>query len=58
MIMLIGTPIMIMIEYFMVKFGAESFSNPVMFGLPLWIPFIWAYGLVAFNRIFLSWEKL
>ena len=57
-IMIIGTPIIMIIEYLLVRSGAESFSNPVVFGLPIWLPFIWAYGLVVMKRIAMFLSKL
>ena len=31
--------------------GYQSFTNPDFLGIPLWLPIVWAYGLMAMKRI-------
>jgi hypothetical protein len=39
-------------EYLFVSTGVEVFRRASLFGvMPLWIPFLWAYGFVAVKRI-------
>jgi hypothetical protein len=42
---------MIVSEYLFIKTGVETFNRTTLFGLmPLWLPFLWAYGFVAIKR--------
>ncbi|HTY39501.1 MAG TPA: hypothetical protein VMC43_00180 [Candidatus Paceibacterota bacterium] len=42
---------MIASEYLFVSTGVETFKRRTIFGLmPLWLPFLWAYGFVAIKR--------
>ncbi len=46
-----GFIIMIICEYFFVSTGVETFQRNSLFGMmPLWLPFLWAYGFVAIKR--------
>jgi len=50
-VLIFGFFIMIVAEYFFVMTGVETFSRNTLFGLmPLWLPFLWAYGYVAIKR--------
>lgn len=31
--------------------GYQSFTNPDFLGIPIWLPIVWAYGLMAMKRI-------
>ena len=33
------------------KSGYQSFTNPDIFGIPVWLPIAWGYGFVAMKRI-------
>lgn len=38
-------------EYIFISTGVETFVRNSLFGLmPLWLPFLWAYGFVAIKR--------
>ncbi len=38
-------------EYIFISTGVETFTRNSLFGLmPLWLPFLWAYGFVAIKR--------
>ncbi len=38
-------------EYFFVMTGVETFNRVSFLGvMPLWLPFLWAYGFVAMKR--------
>jgi len=38
-------------EYLFVSTGVETFTRKSFFGLiPLWLPFLWAYGFVVIKR--------
>jgi hypothetical protein len=51
MILVFGFFIMIVSEYLFVSTGVETFKRNTLFGLmPLWLPFLWAYGFVAIKR--------
>lgn len=49
-----GLVAMTISEYFFVSTGAETFVRNSLFGLiPLWLPFLWAYGFVVIKRTIL-----
>ncbi|OGZ05389.1 MAG: hypothetical protein A3C93_05070 [Candidatus Lloydbacteria bacterium RIFCSPHIGHO2_02_FULL_54_17] len=38
-------------EYFFIATGVETFNRVSFLGvMPLWLPFLWAYGFVAMKR--------
>jgi len=46
-----GFVIMLVSEYLFISTGVETFERNTLFGLmPLWLPFLWAYGFVAIKR--------
>jgi hypothetical protein len=48
---LFGFFAMILFEFFFVSTGVERFNRNSLFGvMPLWLPFLWAYGFVAIGR--------
>lgn len=50
-VMLFGFVIMIISEYIFTRTGVETFNRHTLFDLmPLWLPFLWAYGFVAIKR--------
>ena len=50
-IYLFGFFAMIISEYLFVSTGVEIFKRASLFGLmPLWLPFLWAYGFVVIKR--------
>ena len=51
LILAFGFVIMIISEYLFISTGVETFVRNSLFGLmPLWLPFLWAYGFVAIKR--------
>jgi hypothetical protein len=51
LILIFGFFIMIASEYLFVSTGVETFNRNSLLGLmPLWLPFLWAYGFVAIKR--------
>jgi hypothetical protein len=51
LMLLFGFVIMIISEYLFISTGVETFVRNSLFGLmPLWLPFLWAYGFVAIKR--------
>lgn len=51
LILAFGFCIMVASEYLFVSTGVETFVRNSLFGLmPLWLPFLWAYGFVAIKR--------
>lgn len=51
LVLAFGFVIMIAAEYLFVSTGVETFNRHTLFGLmPLWLPFLWAYGFVAIKR--------
>jgi hypothetical protein len=51
LVLAFGFCIMIVSEYLFIKTGVETFNRTTLFGLmPLWLPFLWAYGFVAIKR--------
>ncbi|KND52120.1 MAG: hypothetical protein AB198_00935 [Parcubacteria bacterium C7867-003] len=50
-ILVFGFVIMIIFEYIFISTGVETFTRNSLFGImPLWLPFLWAYGFVAIKR--------
>ena len=50
-ILAFGFVIMLVSEYIFISTGVETFVRNSLFGLmPLWLPFLWAYGFVAIKR--------
>ena len=50
-ILFFGFFVMIISEYFFISTGVETFNRNSLLGLmPLWLPFLWAYGFVAIKR--------
>lgn len=50
-VLVFGFFIMIASEYLFVSTGVETFERNSLLGLlPLWLPFLWAYGFVAIKR--------
>lgn len=46
-----GFFVMIAAEYFFILTGVETFNRVSFLGvMPLWLPFLWAYGFVAMKR--------
>lgn len=51
-VMLFGFIIMIISESIFISTGVEEFKRNSLFGImPLWLPFLWAYGFVAIKRL-------
>ncbi|MFH0952559.1 MAG: hypothetical protein V1838_05300 [Patescibacteria group bacterium] len=49
--LIFGFFIMLVLEYIFISTGVETFERNSLFGLmPLWLPFLWAYALVAMKR--------
>lgn len=50
-ILIFGFFVMIASEYLFVGTGVETFNRNSLLGvMPLWLPFLWAYGFVAIKR--------
>jgi hypothetical protein len=50
-ILVFGFFVMIVSEYLFVSTGVEIFNRNSLLGImPLWLPFLWAYGFVAIKR--------
>ncbi len=50
-VLIFGFVIMIVSEYFFISTGVETFMRNSLLGLmPLWLPFLWAYGFVVIKR--------
>lgn len=50
-IMIFGFIIMTISEYIFISTGVETFTRNSFLGLmPLWLPFLWAYGFVLISR--------
>ncbi len=48
---LFGLVAMTVSEYFFIHTGVETFARVSLFGImPLWLPFLWAYGFVTIKR--------
>lgn len=46
-----GFVVITFFEYIFVSTGVETFVRNSLFGIiPLWLPFLWAYGFVAIKR--------
>ena len=50
-VFLFGFFAMALFEWFFISTGVERFNRNSLFGImPLWLPFLWAYGFVAISR--------
>ncbi len=50
-VLIFGFIVMIVSEYFFINTGVETFNRHTLLGImPLWLPFLWAYGFVAIKR--------
>lgn len=57
-ILFFGFIFMIISEFLFIKTGVETFVRTSLFGLmPLWLPFLWAYGFVVISRSVKILEK-
>ena len=46
-----GFVVITFFEYIFISTGVETFTRNSLFGvMPLWLPFLWAYGFVAIKR--------
>jgi hypothetical protein len=55
---LFGCIVMTISEYLFISTGVETFVRNSLFGImPLWLPFLWAYGFVAIVRSVKILEK-
>ena len=51
LVLCFGFVIMIVFEYIFISTGVETFIRNSLFNLmPLWLPFLWAYGFVAMKH--------
>jgi hypothetical protein len=58
LILFFGFAIMIASEYLFISTGVEKFVRNSLFGLmPLWLPFLWAYGFVVIKRSVIILDK-
>lgn len=52
LILALGFVFMTISEYFFILTGVETFERNSLFGImPLWLPFLWAYGFIAIKRL-------
>lgn len=52
LIFLFGFIIMLISEYIFISTGVEKFIRNSLFGImPIWLPFLWAYGFVVISRL-------
>jgi hypothetical protein len=50
-VLTVGFSSMIFFEYIFISTGVEVFLRNSLFGImPLWLPFLWAYGFVVIKR--------
>ncbi len=51
-VLLFGFVAMTISEYFFIMTGVETFNRVSFLGvMPLWLPFLWAYGFVVMKRV-------
>ena len=50
-IFIAGFILMIIFEFIFISTGVETFIRNSLFGMPLWLPFLWGYGFVAIRRV-------
>jgi hypothetical protein len=54
----IGFCFMLISEALFISTGVETFQRRSLFGImPLWLPFLWAYGFIAIRRAIHIIEK-
>lgn len=53
-----GFIVMSISEYFFIRTGVEVFERKSFLGvMPLWLPFLWAYGFVVMKRSIIILDK-
>jgi len=50
-IFIAGFILMSIFEFIFISTGVETFIRNSLFGMPLWLPFLWGYGFVAIRRV-------
>ena len=50
-VLLAGFVCMTLSEYIFISTGVEKFMRVSLLGMPLWLPFLWAYGFIVIKRI-------
>lgn len=51
LIFVFGFLVMVIFEYIFISTGVETFvRNSLLEVMPLWLPFLWAYGFIAIKR--------
>lgn len=50
-VLLAGFVCMTISEYIFISTGVEKFMRVSFLGMPLWLPFLWAYGFIVIKRV-------
>ena len=48
--LIFGLVIMTFFEFIFISTGVENFTRNSLFGMPIWLPILWAYGFIAIKR--------
>jgi hypothetical protein len=56
-VLIFGLIAMTFFEFIFISTGIETFIRNSLFGMPLWLPLLWAYGFLLIKRsiILLKW---
>ena len=55
---IVGFCFMLISESIFISTGVETFQRNSLFGImPLWLPFLWAYGFIAIKRAIYILDK-
>ncbi len=58
MFLIFGFFVMMVSEYLFISTGVETFNRRSLFNsMPLWLPFLWAYGFVVIKRYIVILQK-
>ena len=49
--LLFGLGVMTLSEFIFISTGVETFNRASFIGMPIWLPFLWAYAFVVIKRV-------
>ena len=56
---LLGFVLLSACELFFVSTGVETFNRKALIaGMPIWLPFLWAYAFILMRRALIAWDDL
>lgn len=50
-VFIVGMVLMFLFGFIFISTGVETFTRNTLFGMPIWLPILWGYGMVAGRRV-------